>query len=32
MGKLASREEATVLANYLAKKYQLHAFVINLDG
>ena len=32
IGKLASREEATALANYLAKKYQLHAFVINLEG
>jgi cell division septation protein DedD len=31
VGKLASREEATVLANHLAKKYQLHAFVIGLE-
>jgi septal ring-binding cell division protein DamX len=32
VGKLASREEATALANQLAKKYQLHAFVIGLEG
>ena len=32
VGKLASREEATALANHLAKKYQLHAFVIGLEG
>jgi hypothetical protein len=32
VGKLASREEATALANRLAKKYQLHAFVIGLEG
>ena len=32
VGKLASREEATALANDLAKKYQLHAFVIGLEG
>ncbi|UCF00706.1 MAG: SPOR domain-containing protein [Deltaproteobacteria bacterium] len=32
VGKLASREEATALANHLAKKYQLHAFVIGLGG
>ena len=31
VGKLASREEATALADRLAKKYQLHAFVINLE-
>ena len=32
VGKLASREEATALANDLAQKYQLHAFVIGLEG
>ena len=32
VGKLASREKATALANRLAKKYQLHAFVIGLEG
>ena len=32
VGKLASREEATALANRLAKKYQLNAFVIGLEG
>lgn len=32
VGKLASREEATALADRLAKKYQLHAFVISLEG
>ena len=32
VGKLASREEATALANHLAKKYQLNAFVIGLEG
>lgn len=32
VGKLASREEATALANDLAQKYQLHAFVIALEG
>ena len=32
VGKLASREEATALADYLAKKYQLNAFVIGLEG
>jgi cell division protein FtsN len=32
VGKLASREEATALANHLAKKYQLRAFVIGLEG
>jgi hypothetical protein len=32
VGKLASREDATALANQLAKKYQLHAFVIGLGG
>ena len=32
VGKLASREEATALANHLAKKYQLHAFVMGLEG
>ena len=32
VGKLASREEATALANRLAKNYQLHAFVIGLEG
>jgi hypothetical protein len=31
VGKLTSREEATALANHLAKKYQLHAFVIGLE-
>ena len=31
VGKLASREEATALANHLAKKYQLNAFVIGLE-
>ena len=32
VGKLASREEATALANHLAKKYELNAFVIGLEG
>jgi len=32
VGKLASREEAAALANDLAQKYQLHAFVIGLEG
>ncbi|MEE9526229.1 MAG: SPOR domain-containing protein, partial [Syntrophobacteria bacterium] len=32
VGKLGSREEATALANDLAQKYQLHAFVIGLEG
>ena len=32
VGKLASREEATALANDLAQKYQLNAFVIGLEG
>lgn len=32
VGKLGSREEATALADRLAKKYQLHAFVIVLEG
>ena len=32
VGKLASRDEATALADRLAKKYQLHAFVIGLGG
>ena len=32
VGKLSSREEATDLANHLAKKYQLHTFVIGLEG
>ena len=32
VGKLASRKEATALANHLEKKYQLHAFVIALEG
>jgi len=32
VGKLARREEATALANHLAKKYQLRAFVIGLEG
>jgi cell division protein FtsN len=31
VGKLASREEATDLADRLAKKYQIHAFVIALE-
>ena len=32
VGELASREEASNLANRLAKKYQLQAFVIGLEG
>ena len=32
VGKLGSREEATALANDLAQKYQLNAFVIGLEG
>ena len=32
VGKLSSRDEATALADRLAKKYQLKAFVISLDG
>ena len=32
VGKLSSRDEATALADRLAKKYQLKAFVITLDG
>jgi cell division septation protein DedD len=32
VGKLSSRDEATALADSLAKKYQLKAFVITLDG
>ena len=32
VGELASREEAAKLANRLAKKYQLQAFVIGLEG
>ena len=32
VGQLSSRDEATALADRLAKKYQLKAFVISLDG
>ena len=32
VGKLSSRDEASALADRLAKKYQLKAFVITLDG
>ncbi len=32
VGELASREEATALADRLAKKYRLQAFVISLGG
>jgi cell division septation protein DedD len=32
VGRLSSRDEATALADRLAKKYQLKAFVISLDG
>jgi len=32
VGQLSSRDEASALADRLAKKYQLKAFVISLDG
>jgi cell division protein FtsN len=32
VGQLASREDASALANRLTKKYQLRAFVIGLEG
>jgi cell division septation protein DedD len=32
VGQLSSRDEASALADRLAKKYQLQAFVISLDG